>query len=154
MTTTITKTTARIVVPIILVLAISLLLQGHNLPGGGFIGGVLTTVAFALVYVAYGLDYLDVGVLGRDVEPGTGVFEHRTVTAFQRLFVVGLAIVVGSGVAALVVGESFLTQTFTIVHSVPIYHEIELATALVFDVGVYFVVVGVLLTILSVVGAE
>jgi multicomponent Na+:H+ antiporter subunit B len=154
MTTTITKTTARIVVPIILVLAISLLLQGHNLPGGGFIGGVLTTVAFALVYVAYGLDYLDVGVLGRDVEPGTGVFEHRTVTAFQRLFVVGLAIVVGSGVAALVVGESLLTQTFTIVHSVPIYHEIELATALVFDVGVYFVVVGVLLTILSVVGAE
>ena len=154
MTTIITKTTARIVVPIILVLAISLLLQGHNLPGGGFIGGVLTTVAFALVYVAYGLDYLDVGVLDREVEPGTGVFEHRTVTAFQRLFVVGLALAVGSGFAAVAFGRSFLYQTYTIVEGVPIYHEIELATALVFDVGVYLVVVGVLLTILSVVGAE
>ncbi|PSQ48195.1 sodium:proton antiporter [Halobacteriales archaeon SW_6_65_15] len=154
MTTIITKTTARIVVPIILVLAISLLLQGHNLPGGGFIGGVLTTVAFGLVYVAYGLDYLDVGVLGREVEPGTGVFEHRTVTAFQRLFVVGLAVVIGSGFGALAFDEPFLSQTFTIVEHVPIYHEIELATALVFDVGVYLVVVGVLLTILSVVGAE
>jgi len=152
-TTVITKTTARIVVPIILVLAISLLLQGHNLPGGGFIAGVLTTVAFALVYVAYGLDYLDAGVLGRDVEAGRGIFEHRSVTAFRRTFVLGLAIAVASGLAALAVDEPFLSQTY-VVESVPIYHEIELASAFAFDLGVYFVVVGVLLTILSVVGAE
>jgi len=148
------RTTARIVVPIILVLAISLLLQGHNLPGGGFIAGVLTTVAFALVYVAYGLDYLDAGVLGRDVEPGRGIFEHRSVTAFRRTFILGLAVAVASGLAALAFDEPFLSQTFVIVESVPIYHEIELASALAFDLGVYFVVVGVLLTILSVVGAE
>ncbi|PSQ25835.1 sodium:proton antiporter [Halobacteriales archaeon QS_9_68_17] len=154
MTSTIMKTTARIVVPIVFVVAISLLLQGHNLPGGGFIGGVLTTGAFALIYVAHGLDYLEVGVLGRDVEPGAGVFEHRTVTAYERAFILGLAIAIGSGFAALLFGEPFLSQTYEIVHDVPIYHEIELATALVFDVGVYLVVVGGLLTILSVVGAE
>ncbi|WP_134671876.1 MnhB domain-containing protein [Halorussus marinus] len=154
MTTVIMKTTARIVVPIILVLAISLLLQGHNLPGGGFIAGVLTTVAFALVYVAYGLDYLDAGVLGRDVEPGRGIFEHRSVTAFRRTFILGLAIAVASGLGALAFDEPFLSQTFVIVESIPIYHEIEVASALAFDLGVYCVVVGVLLTILSVVGAE
>jgi len=153
-TTTITKTTARIVVPIVLVVAVSLLLQGHNLPGGGFIGGVLTTAAFALIYVAYGLDYLEIGVLGRDVESGTGIFEHRSVVAYKRTFVFGLAVAVGSGFAALAFDEPFLTQTFTIVEGVPIYHEIELASALVFDVGVYFAVVGGLLTILSVVGGE
>lgn len=154
MTTTILRTTARIVVPIILVVAISLLLQGHNLPGGGFIGGVLTTVAFALVYVAYGLDYLEMGVLDRDVESGTGIFETRTVEAYRRLFVFGLAVAIASGAAGLLFGEPFLSQTYTIVEGVPIYHEIELASALVFDLGVYFVVVGGLLTILSVVGAE
>ena len=53
MTTIIMKTTARVVVPIVLVVAISLFLQGHSLPGGGFIGGVLTVAGFALVYVAY-----------------------------------------------------------------------------------------------------
>ncbi len=148
------KTTARIVVPIILVLAISLLLQGHNLPGGGFIAGVLTTVAFALIYVAQGLDYLDSGVLGQEVESGAGVFEHRSVTAFRQTFMVGLAVAVASGFAALLFDEPFLTQTFVIVEHLPLYHELEFASALAFDVGVYMVVVGVLLTILSVVGAE
>lgn len=148
------KTTARISMPIILVLAIALFLQGHNLPGGGFIGGVLTTVAFVLIYVAYGLDYLEIGVLGRETDPGTGIFEHRTVAAYRRTFALGLAVVVGSGIAGLAVDEPFLTQTYTVVEGVPVYHEIELATALVFDLGVFLVVVGGLLTILSVVSAE
>ncbi len=153
-TTTIMKTTARIAVPIILVLAISLFLQGHNLPGGGFIGGVLAAAALALVYVAYGLDFLEIVVLQQDVDPGTGIFEHRSVAAYRRTFVLGLVVVVGSGIGGLVLGEPFLAQTYTIVEGVPIYHEIELATALVFDFGVFLVVVGGVLTVLSVVGAE
>jgi multicomponent Na+:H+ antiporter subunit B len=148
------KTTARVTVPIILVLAVSLFFRGHNLPGGGFIGGVLTTTAFVLIYVAHGLDYLEVGVLDRDIDPGTGIFEHRTVAAYRQAFVLGLVIVVGSGLVGAVTTGSFLTQTFVILHDVPIYHEVELASALVFDLGVYLVVVGGLLTILSVVGAE
>jgi len=153
-TTIITRTTARVVVPIVLVVAISLFLQGHNLPGGGFIGGVLTVTAFALIYVAFDLDYLEVEILDREVVSGVGMFEHRSVRAYQRLFVFGIVVAVGSGFAALALGEPFLSQTYVVFEHVPIYHEIELASAIVFDVGVYFVVVGGLLTILSVVGGE
>lgn len=154
MTTTIMRTTVRVTVPIVLVLSISLFLQGHNLPGGGFIGGVLTTTAFVLIYVAYDLDYLEATVLDREVEPGTGIFEHRTVTAYRRTLLLGLAVVLGSGVAGILVGDPFLTQTYVHVDGVPIYHEVELASALVFDLGVFLVVVGSLLTIISVVSAE
>jgi len=153
MTTVIMRTTARVVVPLILVVAISLFLQGHNLPGGGFIGGVLTVAAFALIYVAYNLDYLEVGVLNREVEHDRSIGEHRTVVAYRRVFMFGLAVVVASGLTAIVLGESFLSQTFTYVH-LPVFGEIELASALVFDLGIYCVVVGGLLTIFSVVGAE
>jgi multicomponent Na+:H+ antiporter subunit B len=153
-TTTITQTTIRVTVPIVLVLSIWLFLQGHNLPGGGFIGGVLTTTAFVLVYVAYDLDYLESGVLGREVEAGTGIFEHRTVAAYRRTFLLGLVVVLGSGVAGIPVGDPFLTHSFVHVSDVPIYHEVELASALVFDLGVFLVVVGGLLTIVSVVSAE
>ncbi|PSP55464.1 sodium:proton antiporter [Halobacteriales archaeon QS_1_67_19] len=154
MTTTIMRTTARVTVPIVLVLALALFVAGHNSPGGGFIGGVLTTVAFVLIYVGYGLDYLESGVLDRDVESGTGIFEHRTVVAYRRLFLLGLAVVVASGVAGIFLGDPFLTQGYTHVEGVPIYHEIELASAIVFDLGVFLVVVGGLLTIISVVSAE
>ena len=153
MTTTIMRTTARIVVPIVLVVAISLFLQGHNLPGGGFIGGILTVAAFTLVYVAYDLDYVEVSVLGREVDPDVGIHEHRTVTTYRQVFTVGLVIVVVSGLVPLLFGEPFLAQTFTYVH-LPLYGEVELASALVFDAGIYFVVVGGLLTVFSVVGNE
>jgi len=153
LTTVITRTTARIVVPIVLVVAISLFVQGHNLPGGGFIGGVLTAAAFALVYVAYDLDYLEVDVLGREVDTGVGIFEHRTVRTYRRLFTFGFVVVVASGIGPLVLGEPFLSQDFFYYH-LPVFGEVEFATALVFDVGVYCVVVGGLLTVLSVVGAE
>ncbi|MBV0925584.1 sodium:proton antiporter [Halomicroarcula limicola] len=154
MTTTITRTTIRVVVPIVLVVAILLLLQGHKLPGGGFIGGVLTTAALVLVYVAYGLDYVEMEVLDREVESGGGIFERRIVTAYRRLFSLGLGLAVVSGVAGLLFGEPFLSQSFVVFHGVPIYHEVELASALLFDLGIYGVVVGGLLTIVSVVGAE
>ncbi len=148
------RTTVRVTVPIVLVLSIWLFLQGHNLPGGGFIGGVLTTAAFVLIYVAYDLDYLESGVLDREVNPGTSIFEHRTVAAYRRTLLLGLAVVIGSGVAGMLVGDPFLTQTYVHVGGVPIYHDVELASALVFDLGVYLVVVGSLLTIISVVSAE
>ncbi len=153
MTTTIMRTTARVVVPIVLVLAISLFVQGHNLPGGGFIGGVLTVTAFTLVYVAYDLDYVEVGVLGRDVDDDVGMLDHRTVTTYRRMFTFGLLVVVASGLAAIVPGAQFLAQTYTYVH-LPLFGEVELASAIIFDLGVYCVVVGGLLTIFSVVGNE
>jgi multicomponent Na+:H+ antiporter subunit B len=153
MTTVIMKTTARIVVPIVLVVALSLFLQGHSLPGGGFIGGVLTVAAFTLVYVAYNLDYLEDEVLEREVEEGAGIFEHRTVRTYRRMLTFGLAVTVASSLGATVFGYPFLSQTFFYVE-LPLFGEVEVATAVLFDVGIYFVVVGGLLTVFSVVGAE
>jgi multicomponent Na+:H+ antiporter subunit B len=153
-TTVITRTTARVVVPIILVVSVSLFLQGHNLPGGGFIGGVLTVTAFALLYIAYGLDYLEEVVLGREVEARGSPFEDRIVAAYRRTFALGLVVAVVGGLAPVLFRLPVLSQTFVVLEGVPLYHHLELASALVFDVGVYLVVVGGLLTILSVVGAE
>ncbi len=148
------RTTARVVVPIVLVVALSLLLEGHNLPGGGFIAGVLTTTAFALLYLAFGLDFLERGVLGREVESGKAPSRDRVVVAYRRLFAAGLAIAVGSALVPLFFGVPFLSQTYVVLEGVPIYGHVELASAVVFDLGVYCVVVGGLLTILSAVGAE
>jgi multicomponent Na+:H+ antiporter subunit B len=148
------RTTARAIVPIILVVAISLFFEGHNLPGGGFIGGVLTTTALATVYMAFGLDFLERGVLGRDVDPGKERSRDRVVVAYRRLFAYGFAVAVASGLVPLAFDRPFLTQTYTILEGVPIYDHLEVASALAFDFGVYCVVVGGLLTILSVVGAE
>lgn len=151
-TTVIARTVTRTVVPLILVTAVALLLQGHNLPGGGFVGGVLTTTAFVLVYVIYGIDYLQRDILDTTVEREdvlsglTGVYSYT--------FALGLALAAGSGIVAMAVGFPFLTQAVLFLEHVPLYGEVELASALVFDLGVYFVVVGALLTIVSVVGAE
>lgn len=154
MTTVIMRTMTRAVVPIIFVVAVSLFVEGHNLPGGGFIAGVLAVTAFALLYIAYGLDFLERGVLGRDVEPGKEPSRDRVVPAYRRLFTLGLALAVASGLAPLVLDWPFLTQTYLELEGVPLYHHVEVASAIAFDLGVFCVVVGGLLTILSVVGAE
>ena len=73
--------------------------------------------------------------------------------AYRRLFTAGLLVALLAGVAGMVLGEPFLAQAHTYVH-VPVLGEYELASALAFDLGVYCVVVGGLLAVLSVVGAE
>ena len=149
--TVIVKTVTRTVVPLIALTAIALLIKGHNLPGGGFIAGVLTTTAFALLYVIYGLD-----TVRRDLVTnagGVGLLSGPT-QSYTRGFAGGLALAFGSGVAAMLFDVPFLTQAVVFVDGIPLYGELEFASALAFDLGVYFVVVGSLLTIIAVVGKE
>lgn len=150
-TTVISMTVARIVVPIILVTAIALLLRGHNLPGGGFIGAVLAAAAFALVYVIFGLDYLQREILG--ISPD-GSERHRLVESYRWMASVGLAIAVGSSLAPLAFDYPFLTQGVLFLEHLPLYGELEVASAFAFDLGVFFAVVGGLLTIVAEVGNE
>jgi multicomponent Na+:H+ antiporter subunit B len=145
MSTVIARTVTRIVVPLILVTAIALLLQGHNLPGGGFIAGVLSTVAIVLVTIIYGEDYVENEILHRP----SGWLQSGT----RSIFGLGLALATAGGIAAMGFGRPFLTQAVQFVH-VPIYGEVELASAFVFDLGVTLVVVGALLSIVTVLGAE
>jgi multicomponent Na+:H+ antiporter subunit B len=163
-TTVIARTVARFVVPIILVTAIALLLQGHNLPGGGFIAGVLTAAAFALIYIIFGISYMQDTLFTRDVVPSFGIDRPAVIASFRTMFALGLLIAAGGGIAAMAFGDAFLTQVDdTIELAGPIgsfvfgegqLFNIHWATAFVFDLGVYLVVVGALLTILGVVGAE
>ena len=152
-TTVIARTVTRIVVPIILITSVALLFQGHNRPGGGFIAGVLTVAAFALVYVVYGLDYLEEELLHRrptvPYSPEAGI-----VREYGNVFSAGLAVAVAGGLAAVLLGQPFLTQAVVFFEHVPVYGHFEVASAFVFDLGVYAVVVGALMTILAVVGAE
>ncbi|RYJ13241.1 sodium:proton antiporter [Halogeometricum borinquense] len=149
-TTVISRTVTRIVVPFILVTAIGLLLQGHNLPGGGFIGAVLTVAAFVLIYVIFGLDYVQSEMLRlRSDNDG-----HSPVELYRWLFGGGLALAVLSGLVPIFFGFDFLTQGVWFFKHVPLYEEFELASAVFFDFGVYFAVVGALLTIVAEVGTE
>jgi multicomponent Na+:H+ antiporter subunit B len=149
--TIIAKTVTRTVVPIIAVTAVALLVQGHNLPGGGFIAGVLTATAFVLLYVIYGIDTVRRELVTRS--EGYGLLSGPT-ESYERTFAAGLALAFAAGVAAMVFEVPFLTQAVVFVEGIPLYGEMEYASALAFDLGVYFVVVGSLLTVLAVVGKE
>ncbi|ELZ26729.1 multisubunit na+/h+ antiporter, mnhb subunit [Halogeometricum pallidum JCM 14848] len=149
-TTVISRTVTRIVVPLILLTAVSLLLQGHNLPGGGFIGAVLTAAAFVLIYVIFGLEYVQTDVL-RMSPDGDG---HSPVGAYRWLFGGGLALAVLSGLTPILFGYEFLTQGVWFFKHVPLYEEFEVASAFFFDLGVYATVVGALLTVAAEVGTE
>lgn len=161
-TTVIARTVTRVVVPVILVVALALLFRGHNLPGGGFIAGVLTCTAFVLVYVIYGRESLR-AIVGA---PVTGEAEDVLAGlpgSYVRLFTGGLAVAAGGGAAAMALGYPFLSQAVLYLSDVPAVGAVtklsgvgtlELASAFVFDVGVYLAVVGGLLTVISVVGAE
>ncbi|WP_232688675.1 MnhB domain-containing protein [Halobacterium zhouii] len=154
------RTVTRVTVPIIILVSVALFLQGHNQPGGGFIAGVLTSTAFALVYIAYGPEFLENDILGRDVDTAIEHLRHGVVADYRRLYAAGLTLAAGSGLAAVLYGYlytdsgiPFMSQSYTFVH-LPLYGELEVASALAFDLGVYAVVVGAVLTILSVVGVE
>lgn len=151
MSTVIARTASRLSVPLILVTAVALLLQGHNLPGGGFIAGVLTVSAFALVYVVHGLGALQ-AFLGASGEGS--LFGHGPVEWYRLALALGLALATAAGLAPILFGEPFLTQTFIVLHGVPLYGELEVASSLAFDLGVFLTVVGALLTVVAVVGAE
>jgi multicomponent Na+:H+ antiporter subunit B len=149
-TTVIARTAVRLTVPIAFMLSLALLLQGHNLPGGGFIAGVLTAATIGLVYVVFGLaDLATMLGVGRP-----GPFGHAPIAYYRVVLGVGLALAAGAGLVPLLFGEPFLTQTFWILHDVPLFGEVEVATALAFDLGVYLTVVGALLSIVAVVGTE
>ena len=150
-TTVISRTVVRVVVPVIIVTSVALLLQGHNLPGGGFIGAVLTATAFVLVYVIFGLGYLQTDVLGLENDPDE---RHGVVEGYRWLFAVGLALAAGTGLVPVLLGLPFLSHAVAFVHHLPLYGELEVASAFAFDLGVYFTVVGALLTVIGEVGAE
>ncbi|QHE52294.1 Na(+)/H(+) antiporter subunit B [Pontibacillus sp. HMF3514] len=126
------RTTTTLIAFILLAFSVYLFLAGHNAPGGGFIGGLMTAAAIILMYMTYGIESI------RKIIP----------VNFRSIVPVGLLIAVLSGAGSFLFGEPFLSQTFAHLHHVPIFGEMELATAMLFDLGVYVTVVGITLTII------
>ncbi|TVP57122.1 MAG: monovalent cation/H+ antiporter subunit A [Halomonadaceae bacterium] len=123
---------ARPVLPVALMVAGYIFLRGHNLPGGGFIAGLVASVALSLQYMAGGL-----------------VWAHqRMLTAFRPLIGAGLLLALATGLGSLAFGAPFLSSWFNHYH-LPLLGEVELATALLFDLGVFMTVVGATLLILA-----
>lgn len=119
--------------PLALLIGIYIFLRGHNAPGGGFIAGLVVSVALLLQYMAFGLHSV----------------EARLPIRYDRVAGVGLLIATFTGVGSLLLGFPFLTSHTG--HPVLGWlGEVGLASAAAFDLGVFLVVVGgTLLTVLT-----
>ena len=134
------RVAARVMLPLALVVSLYIFWRGHNLPGGGFVAGLVTAVALVMQYMALGQARADALL--------RGVGGQR----FTRWIGAGLAIAGLTGMAAFAFGRPFLTSAHG--HpSVALLGELPLASASLFDLGVYITVVGATLLMLSVLGA-
>lgn len=137
MTTLITKTITKICVPLVILFSISLLLAGHNNPGGGFIGGVMFASIIGLLYVVFGLEQI----------------KEFFNPDWAKWFAFGLLLSCVTAFGAMFVGHNFFRSAVEFVH-LPFIGELELVSAALFDLGVYFVVIGSLLFIFKSVGDD
>ncbi|MCJ8320409.1 MAG: monovalent cation/H+ antiporter subunit A [Colwellia sp.] len=121
--------------PLALLVSFYIFLRGHNLPGGGFIAGLVTAVAFILQYIAHGSNWI----------------AERLTINYRKIIAAGIAIALFTGVGSWFFGRPFMTTWFEY-FDIPLIGEIELASALIFDIGVYITVVGSTLMILASLG--
>ncbi len=133
------RVAASVVLPLALVFSLYIFMRGHNLPGGGFIAGLITAVALVLQFMSLGQARAE-----QFLRAGGG-------RRFVRWIGAGLGIAGLTGVGAFALGRPFLTSAFGHPH-VPLLGELPLATAAIFDLGVYLTVVGSTLLTLSVLG--
>jgi multicomponent K+:H+ antiporter subunit A len=133
------RVAASVVLPVALVFTIYIFMRGHNLPGGGFIAGLITAVALVLQFMSIGQARAELLLHGHGGR------------RFVKWIGLGLGIAGLTGVGAFVWGRPFLTSA----HGnpvVPVLGELPLASAALFDLGVYSVVVGATLLTISVLG--
>jgi multicomponent K+:H+ antiporter subunit A len=128
---------ARLLLPIAFLIAAHFLLRGHNEPGGGFVAGLVVAIAYLIQYLV----------------AGTVWVEARTQLRPVRWIALGLLTMTLTGLAAMIMGYPFLT-THTAHVAVPIIGEVHLPSAAIFDVGVFAVVVGSTLLILTALGHQ
>lgn len=131
------QTATKVVTFIILMFAVHIFFAGHYTPGGGFIGGLLTTSAIVLLMLAFGIPTV------KKVLP----INYVVLTA------VGLLIAVATASASIIFDVPFFTHAYDY-FDLPLFGETSLHSALLFDIGVYLVVVGVTMTIIQTIGED
>jgi multicomponent K+:H+ antiporter subunit A len=122
----------RLLLPIAVVVSMYLFMRGHNQPGGGFVAGLVMSVAFILQYMVAGTQWVEAQMSLRPL----------------RWMGTGLLFAVGTGLGSILLGYPFMT-THTAHFDLPLLGDIHVASALFFDIGVYAVVVGSTLLILT-----
>jgi len=110
---------------------------GHYYPGGGFIGGLMTAGAIVLLLITYDIKTVS------EILP----INYRILTG------IGLLFAIGTSAGSLLFDVPFLTHAFGHIQ-LPILGELSLHTATLFDLGVFFVVVGVTMTIIQTIGED
>lgn len=122
---------ARFLLPLMLLFSVFLLLRGHDAPGGGFAGGLVAASAFTLLALAEGVDAA-----------------RRLLKADPRTLAgVGLLAALGSGLPGLFAGRPFLSGRWWEPRAGP-WGTLSFGTPLLFDIGVYLVVLGAALTVI------
>ena len=123
---------SRLVLPIALVVALHLLLRGHNEPGGGFVAGLVVAIALIVQYIVAGTVW---------VEAHARPYPARWMAG-------GLLLAAATGLGALLFGYPFLT-THTAHLRLPLFGDVHVPSAMFFDFGVFATVVGATLLILT-----
>jgi len=116
---------ARLLLPLAVLLSLHLFLRGHNVPGGGFIAGLVLALALILQYVAHGQKWV----------------ESRLPIDYRSVIGWGLLIAGGAGVGSWFFDAPFLTSSYAYL-SLPVVGAVPLASAVIFDLGVFLTVVG------------
>jgi multicomponent K+:H+ antiporter subunit A len=122
----------RLLLPLALLVGSYIFLRGHNQPGGGFVAALIFSIAILLQYLASGFDWTD----------------QRRKFGEHALIGAGVLIAAATGLGSLAFGAPFLSSSFGYVH-LPLIGEFELATAMLFDLGVACVVMGAVLMALA-----
>ena len=122
----------RLVLPLACMVSVYLFMRGHNEPGGGFVAGLVMSVALLLQYIVSGTVWVE---------------EHMPLRP-RRWIGVGLLTALATGVGSWFLGYPFMT-THTAHLTLPLIGEIHIASALFFDIGVFTLVVGSTLLVLT-----
>jgi multicomponent Na+:H+ antiporter subunit B len=122
---------ARFLVALLLVFSIYMLLRGHNLPGGGFIGGLIGAVGFVIQTIACGTESARKALR---VDP-------------SNIAMAGLGIALLAGLFAALFGDALFTGQWLFIGATEDSKGLPLSSVLVFDIGVYLVVMGAILTL-------
>ncbi|MCU0952546.1 MAG: DUF4040 domain-containing protein, partial [Burkholderiaceae bacterium] len=126
---------SRALLPLAILVSFFLFLRGHNEPGGGFVAGLVLAIAIILLFVANGSQWV----------------EQRIGTDFRAWVGGGLLVAGLTGVGSWFVGSPFLTSTYDYPQIWP-FGAVPLASAALFDLGVYLTVVGATVIALSAIG--
>ena len=122
----------RLLLPLAVMVGLYIFLRGHNQPGGGFIAGLVISIAILMQYMASGYQFA----------------AQRLRADHHTLIGLGVLIAAATGLGSLLFGAPFMTTAFDY-FSLPVIGTVELATAMLFDIGVALTVIGAVILALA-----